>query len=356
MGKALRRGPADGGWRRGALTVLLAACALAGASPSLAAQDEAPQRLDVGRFTAVYFPKDDALAHSLLRYAARTDTFPGLPRPRQRVLIAIAPDAARFRSWAGSNAPEWGAALAFPDSRRIVMQGSAAGSDAGDPQVVLRHELAHLALHEQLGDLPPRWFDEGYASLAAREWKREDALAANVALALRGAPSLDELEASFGGGSSLAQAAYALSYRAVAELASLDRERGLSLFFRYWKESGSMDVAIRRAYGMTLYGFEREYQSRTRRRYGALAVVADLSLVLFVVSVLMLPFFVARRVRDRKRLRAMLAADAAAERAAQASAIAFLLGEAAPAEGAGLDPPRPSDVGETDVDGDDESM
>ncbi len=301
--------------------------ALGAARAPLAAQDDAPRRLDVGRFTAVYFPKDDALAHSLLRYAVRTDTFPWLPRPRQRVLIAIAPDAARFRAWAGPNAPEWGAALAFPDSRRIVMQGSSAGSGAGDPEVVLRHELAHLALHERLGDKPPRWFDEGYASLAAREWQREDALAANVALALRGAPSLDELEESFNGGSNAAQSAYALSYRAVADLASLDRERGLTLFFRYWEQGASLDVAIRRAFGVTLAGFEKEYQSRTRRRYGALAVLADLSLVLFVVSVLMLPFFLSRRLRDRKRLRSMLAADAAAERAEQASAIAFLLGE-----------------------------
>jgi len=73
------------------------------------------------------------------------DTFPGLPRPRERVLIAIAPDAARFRELVGPNAPEWGAAIAMPDERRIVMQGSGAGSDAGDPRVVLRHELAHLA-------------------------------------------------------------------------------------------------------------------------------------------------------------------------------------------------------------------
>ena len=80
------------------------------------AQDEAPRRLDVGRFTAVYFPKDDALAHSLLAYAARTDSFPGLPRPTRRVLIAIAPDASRFRAWAGSSSPDWGAALAFPES------------------------------------------------------------------------------------------------------------------------------------------------------------------------------------------------------------------------------------------------
>jgi hypothetical protein len=290
------------------------------------AQDDAPKRLDLGRFTSVYFPSDDALAHSLLEYAVRTDSFPWLPRPRQHVLIAIAPDADRFRAWAGPMAPEWGAALSFPESRNIVMQGSGAGAVAGDPQVVLRHELAHLALHEQLGDLPPRWFDEGYASVAAREWKREDALAANVALAMRGAPTLDELETSFNGSTSAAQAAYALSYRAVTDLASLDRARGLALFFQYWKQSGSMDGAIRKAFGITLAGFEKDYQSRTRRRYGALAVVADMSMVLFVVALLVMPFFVARRMRDRRRLGLMLAADAAAERAAQASAITLLLG------------------------------
>ena len=66
------------------------------------------------------------------------------------------------------------------------MQGRSSGSDAGDPREVLRHEVAHLALHEFLGEAPPRWFDEGYASFAAREWTREDALATNLALAIRG--------------------------------------------------------------------------------------------------------------------------------------------------------------------------
>ncbi len=104
------------------------------------------------------------------------------------MLIAIAPDRAAVSRVGRPGAPEWGAAIAFPESQRIVMQGQSRGSDAGDPREVLRHELAHLALHEYLGDLPPRWFDEGYASFAAREWTREEALAANSALAMRGMP------------------------------------------------------------------------------------------------------------------------------------------------------------------------
>ena len=94
----------------------------------------------------------------------------------------------------GPLSPEWGAALAFPDARRIVMQGHNANAEAGDPFEVLRHELAHLALHEYIGELAPRWFDEGYASFAARELLRNEVLATNFALALRGMPSFDELD------------------------------------------------------------------------------------------------------------------------------------------------------------------
>jgi len=313
---------------------------LALAALPLAAQDDAPNRLDVGRFTAVFFPQDDRLARTLVAEAARTDSFPWLPRPRERVLIAIAPDARRFRQWAGPGAPEWGVALAFPQSRRVIMQGRAASSDAGDPRETLRHELAHLALHERLGDRPPRWFDEGYASVAAHEWRRDDVLATNVALALRGAPTFERLETSFAGGSTAAQSAYALSYRAVAEMASLDPERGLTLLFRYWETGRNLDSAVRQAFGLTLNGFEREFQQRVRRRYGALALLADLTLVFLVTGLALLPFFVARRARDRRRLREMLAADAAAERAERESILAMLLASQAALEAAGEPAPE----------------
>ena len=311
-------------------------------APGIAAQDDAPRRLDTGRFTVVYYPADDVLAHALVRAAASNDSFPWLPRPVQRVLIAVAPDANRFRAWVGPSAPEWGAAIAFPDSRRIVMQGRTGASDAGDPLEVLRHELAHLALHERLGNQPPRWFDEGYASVAARERRREDVLAANVALALKGTPSLDELESGFRGGSVAAQSAYALSYRAVTELASLDPERGLTLFFQYWADGNSLDRAMRQAFGLTLNGFEREFQRRTSRRYGGLALFADLSIAMLVLTALLLPFLFARRGRDRRRMRAMVAADEAAERAEQRTAIAQLLREIGPGAAPSADGPEAS--------------
>jgi hypothetical protein len=169
-------------------------------------------------------------------------------------------------------------------------------------------------------------------------------LTANVALAVRGAPTFDELEASFAGGTSQAQSAYALSFRAVAELASLDPDRGLTLFFQYWERGRNMDSAMRQAFGLTLDGFEREFRQRTRRRYGALALVADLSLAFFVFSLMLLPFIVSRRVRDRRKLRALIAADAAAEQAERESVLAMLLslGIVPNASGGGASPPTKS--------------
>jgi hypothetical protein len=284
-------------------------------------------RLTGGRFSVIAFPQDVGLARALLQAAVARDTFPGLPRPKAPVLVAIAPDARRFREWGGTGAPEWGAALAFPSTGRIIMQGRAAGSDAGDPVSVFRHELAHLALHEYLGELPPRWFDEGYAGYAAGEWDREEVLSASVALLVRGIPSLDSLEAGFHSGARRAGQSYALAYRAVADLASLDPERGLSLFFQHWKETGRFDEAVRRAYGVTAARYEELWQQRTRSRYGALALLANLSAATAVFLVLFLPLYVARRRRDRLRLEAMRAADEAAEREEREGALAAILGE-----------------------------
>jgi len=333
VGKTLRRSAQDGGGGRLALGAVLSrvrrALSVAALIPlaltTAGAQEEAPERIDRGRFTAVYFPSDQTLTQSLLEYSVRNDTFPGLPRPRQHVWLAIAPNRKRFREWIGPGAPEWGAAITFPESRRVVMQGRFAGADAGDPREVLRHELAHLALHEYLGDAPPRWFDEGYASYAAHEWRRDDALAANVALALKGTPTLDELDAEFNAGSTTAQNAYALAYRAVVELASLDTAAGLARFLSAWKDTGSMDRAFRATFGITLVGFEQRWQQRTRRRYGALALIGDFAIGGLVLLVIVFPLYVAKRQRNRQRLAALLAADEAAERAARRNAIEALL-------------------------------
>ncbi len=297
--------------------------------PFTASSAQAPRnpgvRLDAGRFTVVSDARDARLARTLLSAAQANDSFPGLSRPTSHVLIAVAPDAQRFRQWVGPHAPEWGAAIAIPDEQRIVLQGSRAGSDAGDPVSVLRHELAHLALHEKMGRLPPRWFDEGYASVAAGEWSRDEAFATSLTMVWRTLPSLEQLERGFFAGANEATWSYAMAYRVVSELQTLDPANGLSNFFSYWKSTGSMEKAIRQAYGMTGEQFEKHWKARTKQRYGALSLVTNVSAVFGLFAVILLPLYIGKRRRDRRKLEAMRAADAAQDEAARRSALQALI-------------------------------
>jgi hypothetical protein len=207
------------------------------------------------------------------------------------------------------------------------MQGSSASSDAGDPIATLRHELAHLALHEALGDLPTRWFDEGYAGFAAHEWRREDMIAANLGLIVHGMPTLDQLEEQFEGGTTSAEEAYALAYRAVSDLNELGGPDGLTPLLANWKKTRSLEMAVRATYGITLSEFEQRWRDRTRKRYGGLALTGSLAIVGTVLGLIVLPLYLARRRRDRQRYAALVIADRVADAAEAANPLAEILDE-----------------------------
>lgn len=302
---------------------------------------------EAGRFSILAFPSESRLARALLDDARARDTFPGFARPQDRVRIALAPSETVFRAWVGPNAPEWGAAIAIPARRLIIMQGRDAGADAGEPRQTLRHELAHLMLAEAMGGLVPRWFDEGYASFAAGEWGRAQVLATSLGLVWRGVPSFAGLDSAFVGGATGATRAYALAYDAVAELRALGGAGGLTRLFDAWRSTGSFDLALRQMHGMTEPGFERHWRSRVRRQYGVVALAADLGVLSVVLGFFLLPLWWQRRQRQRARLEGLRAQDAAQEARERGSALAALLGEGTAERSA--EQPRSFDRGEGPV-------
>jgi len=316
---------------------LLGACWLAWA-PHAGAAPAGAQRIDRGRFTVIHYPGDAALAASILHAAVTRDTFPWLPRSTSRILIMVAPDAATFREWAGEGAFPWIAALAFVDQHRVVVQGRRAPGSVGDPLQVLRHELAHVALHDYLGDLPSRWFAEGYASYAAGEERMDGFIQTNAALVFRGMPTLAALDTMLSNPrASDARAGYALSLRAVTELAGIDRERGLAPLLSAWKERRSFDLALRRAYALTAAQFESRWQQQTRWQFAFLAVAANSAMAIAAFLLLLVPLHRRRRREQRERLEAMREREAITERAARSQALDALLHSIAP----GSTPPTP---------------
>ncbi len=101
--------------------------------------------------------------------AGRPVDWPGLGRlPPGPLRLIVVPDARRLDSLTQGRAPRVGRRGRAP--RRSAP--SCCAPMRGDLPRTLRHELAHLALHQQLSVRVPLWFDEGYAGWAAGEWDR----------------------------------------------------------------------------------------------------------------------------------------------------------------------------------------
>ena len=84
-------------------------------------------------------------------------------------------------------------------------------ADAGDVTGTLRHELAHLALHQAVRGRVPLWFDEGYATVAAGQWDLFDRLGINLAVARGAIPGLRDLDGELRASRISADVAYALA-------------------------------------------------------------------------------------------------------------------------------------------------
>jgi hypothetical protein len=224
---------------------------------------QGPSMVHVGGTTAVYWPGDETPAAALAELADHAVRWPGLPPAAPRSLRIIVTDSReRFDSVAGGRAPSWSGALAFPASNTILL------TLEGDPRRSLRHELAHLALHAAVSRVP-RWFDEGYAAMAAGEWDRLDALRVNWALARGAVPSLSALNQQLAGpGAADAEAGYALATSAVLLLQRLGGEQGLSRLVEALGRTRDFDAALRQSLLITESGFEEMWRRDLRSRYG----------------------------------------------------------------------------------------
>jgi Peptidase MA superfamily len=256
--------------------------------------------VQVGQVTAVAWPAQLSLAIELAEQADRPTEWPGLGRVAPGPLrLVVVPDGRRLDSLTLGRAPRWGAAVALPALRTIVIR-----ADADDLSRTLRHELAHLALHQQVDVRVPLWFDEGFAGWAAGEWDRLGNLELNLAVARGALPGLRALDGALRGTETSADAAYALAVSAVTELARRNPSGTLVPLLGRLNEGGDFEAAVLATTGLTMDRFEEEWQRSVRRRYGLVTwLLAGGGWVLIAVAVLGLVHF--RRRADRARREAL---------------------------------------------------
>jgi hypothetical protein len=281
----------------------------------LAARAEAqdgPRVLSDGPVRVVYWPGARARAEEVLSTARRPLRLPGFPGRGVSVAatIVLAPSPQVFDSVTGGRAPEWGAGVAIPAARTIVLPLYST-PERGPEQLprTLRHELIHLVLHQELPEPIPRWFDEGYAEWASGGLDTESAWKLRTAFVLGRAPPLDSLTLDWPREAERARLAYLLSATAVRHLAERSGPGGFPVLLDAWRREGSLERAIRAAYGLTMGQFEEEWQKMVRRRYGWLLALTQMAAFWFLVTLLFLVLVVIRKRRDRAKLAEMRAEE-----------------------------------------------
>jgi len=229
----------------------------------LAALQGEPTAVRVGQVTVVTWPGQRSLGIELARRAGRPTEWPGLgrrtPGPLQLILV---PDGSQFASLSSGRAPEWGAGIALPGARTILLR-----ADRDDLYGTLRHELAHLALHQAVKGRVPLWFDEGYASWAAAEWDRLGVLDLNLAVVRGAVPDLRGLDGALRGSASTADAAYALAVSVVTELARRNPSGSLTPLLQRLEAGEDFDAAVLATTGLTMSQFDTQWRRAIRQRY-----------------------------------------------------------------------------------------
>jgi hypothetical protein len=254
-----------------------------------------------GQVTVVAPPARTNLALALAEAADRAATWPGLGRREPgplRLILVEGGDA--FGAAAPGRVPEWGAGLALPGARTIVIRADG----GGNPFQTLRHELAHLALHEAVRVRLPLWFSEGYAVIAAGEFGRLQALQLNLSLAGGRVPTFRELDRELRATQLEAQQAYALAGTAVAYLARRHPQGTLDALIGHLEAGVRFEEAVLLATGLTMDRFEIAWQRDTKRRYGLVVwLVAGGGWL--IAGLLLIVGIALRRRRDRPRRAAL---------------------------------------------------
>ncbi|MFH1177846.1 MAG: hypothetical protein V1750_10610 [Acidobacteriota bacterium] len=118
------------------------------------------------------------------------------------------------------NAPSWVAGYALPELGAIVLFPARVPSYPDrNLAALVAHEVAHVMVARAAGQgALPRWFAEGLATVAAREWALEDRARFALAVVGRAPRSLAELDAAFTGDDAAVTRAYALSSALVRSL------------------------------------------------------------------------------------------------------------------------------------------
>jgi hypothetical protein len=159
--------------------------------------------------------------------------------------------------------PAWVAGVAHPPRGEIAIAEHAPDGSKSDLRDLLRHEMAHVALHRATeGADVPRWFHEGVADSVAGEIDLLRAETLAQAIFGAGVPDLESLERSFRGDGREVAVAYAAARDFATFLRYHDpEEQDFPALLAEMRAGLGFEDAFARAYGEPLAELDSQWRS-----------------------------------------------------------------------------------------------
>ncbi len=261
-------------------------------------------RQRVGDFVLEYHPADEAYANqvgaTLLMGSARLRKDFSIPSFRGSRLV-IAWDSYHFEELSGGHFPHWGAALARPEDRLIVMKSPRWANVMRNPTGTVMHEMVHLATGMLTNNHRiPIWLSEGIAVEESGEVRGDSPISMATAMTSGALMDLWELDGLHGFSSEHAGLAYLQAESAVIFF----KERyGRFTLIQLLLEVGRgtpFEQAFDHVTAGGWYGFNQEYKEWARKRFGGY-FIQDLNTWIWVGIVLLAGVAVLlRKLRARR--------------------------------------------------------
>jgi hypothetical protein len=202
--------------------------------------------------------------------------------------------------------PPWSGAVAYPDYNLVILSlRDHMGNPVTDLDVVLEHELSHLALREALAGIEvPRWFSEGIAiqqseeSSFRRYWLVWLAARGDNLLPLSG---IERYPTHLG----RINLAYAEAADFVGFLLRKDGWSGLRILIRECEKGAGFKEAFEFSYRDSIENLEKEWRAGLTSRWQWLPFITGTGALWGVTVALFLLAYTVVRRRGKKRLREM---------------------------------------------------
>jgi hypothetical protein len=229
---------------------------------------------DGGWITFAYPPGLRERVQPLIHQAseARADLGARLGRrvlKRVTVYLARSPGEMATLAPRGAPFPKYAAGVAYSELGLVLLTLTPVYPNSRhELGEVLRHELAHLALADALGDgRVPRWFNEGFAVFASGESSFPRLRTLWLATLGDDLLSLAELHHSFPADAPSASIAYAQAADVVRFLVRHQERHRFGRMIELLRAGQSFDAALERSYGTDLATLEYEWREDVAKRY-----------------------------------------------------------------------------------------